>query len=81
MGTGAVIAGMIDVTRIGVYSQHLSATGSSENLNLLTVTTLAAFVGAYLGNRLLKKITMHGIQIVVSAGLFLLALALGTGLI
>lgn len=81
IGTGIVIATMIDVTRLGVYSQQLSASLVSENFKLLILTTLSAFVGAYFGNKLLKKITMQSIQIVVSICLFLLAVALGMGMI
>lgn len=81
VGTGTVIASMIDVARISVYSKHLSSDGITTNISLLLLTTLAAFVGAYTGNRLLKKITMHGVQVVVSASLFLLAVALGMGVI
>lgn len=41
----------------------------------------AGFTGAYVGNRLLKKVTMHSIQISVAVLLIVIALALGTGLI
>lgn len=81
IGTGVVIACLIDIARISVYSKHLTTEGLTTNLSLLVITTLSAFTGAYFGSRLLKKITMHGIQLVVSASLFLLAIALGMGLI
>lgn len=81
IGTGTVIASMIDVARMSVYFQFLRSEALSDNFNLLAVTTLAAFVGAFFGNRLLKKITMHGVQVIVSTSLFLLSVALGSGLI
>ena len=37
--------------------------------------------GALLGNRLLKKITLRFIQVIVALMLFLIAVALGMGLI
>lgn len=79
VATGVVIASMIDAVRIGVYSGSLFSSGISGNLGLLAVTVLAAFAGACFGSNLLKKITMHGIQRIVSVCLLLLALALGFG--
>lgn len=64
-----------------VYSKHLTSDGIVANIPLISVTTVAAFIGAYLGSRLLKKITMHGIQIMVSISLLALAVALGAGII
>ena len=45
------------------------------------VATGAAFLGAFAGNRLLKKVTMHTIQIVVAVLLIVVAVGLGAGLI
>lgn len=81
VGTGTVIAVMIDIARISVYSKHLTSEGILNNIPLLMLTTFSAFSGAYFGNKLLKKITMHGVQTVVSITLFILALALSLGLI
>ncbi len=81
VGTGAAIASLIDIARLSIYSNHLSSEGIRANFNLLAVATLAAFVGALLGNQLLKKMTMGGVQVAVSSTLLILALALGTGII
>ncbi|MCC6277380.1 MAG: sulfite exporter TauE/SafE family protein [Oligoflexia bacterium] len=81
IGTGTVISSLIDVTRIGVYSQHLTGDHLSTNSSLLGLTTVAAFMGVFSGNKLLKKVTMHEIQIIVSVCLFALAIGLGSGLI
>lgn len=81
VATGALIAALIDVTRLSVYSKHLTTDGIKNNLALLALTTFSAFTGAYFGNKLLKKVTMYGIQVVVSISLLLLAVALGFGLI
>ncbi len=81
IATGTAIATMIDVARLIVYSGHLSAEGLRANSGLLALTTGAAFAGAILGNQLFKKITMQGVQFVVSTSLFVLAVALGFGLI
>lgn len=81
VGTGTVIASMIDIARISVYSRQLTSDGIIRNVPLLVATTFSAFLGAYLGNKLLKKITMHGVQAIISLTLFLLAIALGLGII
>jgi uncharacterized membrane protein YfcA len=81
IGTGVVIACMIDVARLGIYSKHLTSGGLSDNLSSLIIATLAAFVGAYIGSKFLNKITMDTIQVIVAAMLFLLAIALGVGFI
>ena len=47
----------------------------------LTAAVLAAFSGAWLGNRLLKKVTLRMVQLLVAAMLLAIAGALGSGLI
>lgn len=57
--------------------------GCAERLDyrLLAAAVLSAFLGAFLGNRYLKKMTMHGLQRVVGAMLFLVAVGLMTGIL
>lgn len=81
IATGVVIACLIDVTRLSVYAQHLVVGGIEENAALLVVATLSAFLGAYIGNSLVKKVTMKSVQSVVVALLFVVAVLLGAGLI
>lgn len=80
IGTGVTIACLVDVIRLTVYGAHLSAVGL-ENPPLILTACAAAFVGAYGGKKLVKKITMRQIQIVVAGGLFLLSLGLASGII
>jgi len=79
IATGAMISCLVDMGRLFVYAETFSAQGLSENTALLTVTTLAAFAGSYLGNRMLKKITMRSLQMFVSISLCVFAVALGAG--
>jgi len=81
LATGVVIACAIDMMRLGVYAQHLAAGGIRENAALLIAATLSAFVGAFAGNRLLKKATMKSVQTIVAILLFVIAVLLATGLI
>jgi uncharacterized membrane protein YfcA len=81
IATGVVIACLVDSTRILVYSSHFYAAGGLQNLPLLVAATASAFLGAFIGSRLMKKVTMRAIQLLVSAMLFGIAAALGSGLI
>lgn len=81
VGTGTVISVMIDLARLSIYSKNLSSIGIVTNLPLLSIATLSAFSGAYLGNKLLKKTTMKKVQQVVSFSLLLFAIALIAGVI
>lgn len=81
IATGVVIACLIDFVRLGIYSKHLAAYHIQNNIALLSITTMAAFAGAYLGSLTLKKITMNTIQLIISVLLILLALALALGII
>lgn len=81
IATGIVIACIIDVSRLFVYSGRFAEMNLQENYPLLTAATLSAFLGAYLGRLLLKKITMTFVQVTVSVLLFLIALGLGLGIV
>jgi uncharacterized protein len=81
IATGFMIACFIDVTRLGVYFNRLSKINIAQNSLLLIVAVLCAFAGAYLGSKALKKVTLHFVQNAVTIMIFLLAIALGLGLI
>lgn len=81
IGTGVVIACLIDVTRLSVYSNHFAISGIEENSILLIIAILSAFLGAFIGNRMIKKITLSTVKIIVAIMLLLIAIGLGTGLI
>ena len=81
IATGVVIACLVDITRLSVYGAHFSAAGMGRSVPLLTAATASAFLGAFLGNRLLQKVTMRTIQVLVSLMLLGIAVGLGTGLI
>lgn len=50
-------------------------------LGAVVIGTLSAFLGAYLGARLLEKVTLRFVQIVVAAAMVVFGLALGAGLV
>jgi uncharacterized membrane protein YfcA len=81
IGTGIVIACLVDFSRLLVYRESFLASPVAAEGFLLAAAIAAAFSGAFLGNRLLKKVTMRFIQILVALILFAIAVGLGMGLI
>lgn len=81
IGTAVVVSTLVDFTRLSVYAGRFSQTGLSENIALVACATLAAISGAYLGNKLLKKVTLQFLQIAVAIMLILISIALGAGFI
>ncbi len=81
IATGVIIACLVDASRLAVYVSHFSALAWHEHGTLLLAATLSTFAGAYLGNRLVQKTTLHAIQVLVSILLFLIAVGLGIGVI
>lgn len=86
IGSMVVSAVAVDVSRLIVYgstffSRDFSILAERGGVGLVVAGSLAAFLGAYIGSRLLKKITMRAIQITVGVMLFVLSIALGTGLV
>lgn len=81
IATAVVVSTFVDFTRLGVYATRFAKSGLTENLTLVISATLAGIAGAYLGNKLLKKITIRFLQIIIAIMLIVLSLALGAGLI
>lgn len=81
IATGVVIACMIDISRLTVYAKQIISIGDQFNYVLIIAATLSAFVGAFIGNKFLKKITIVTVQYVVAAMLFIFAVLLGLGII
>ncbi len=81
IATGVIIACMIDVSRMSVYFTNISKVKDSLNFNLIFVATLAAFIGVYFGNKLVKKITINTIQKIVAFMIIVFAIGLGFGIV
>lgn len=81
VGTGVVIACLVDLTRLAVYGEHFSHFSRVGNAALLVAATSSAFAGAFIGNRLLKKVTLRTIQLMVSTMLLVIAVALAMGIL
>ena len=79
MGSRVVIACMVDMTRITVYAAAIGAGWHSIHPTLLVVATLAAFSGAYIGNRLVKSTEMPVLNKIITICLLVFAVLLGAG--
>jgi uncharacterized membrane protein YfcA len=81
VATGVVIACVIDLTRLGVYSQRLLAVREQLDYRLLAVAVASAFAGVLIGTRFLKKWTVGGLRAVVGVLLCVVAAGLIAGVL
>jgi uncharacterized membrane protein YfcA len=73
--TAAVIASVVDVTRIPLYLVNNRAT-ISDNALLILLTTAAAFVGTVAGSRLLAGFSPKGFKLYVAVGIVIIGILL-----
>jgi uncharacterized protein len=82
VATGVLLAVMVDISRMMIYGWDLSRSGGPDvNWTLVISASLAAFTGAVIGKRLLKKMTIRSIQFLVSVLLLVVAAGLITGIL
>lgn len=81
IATGIAIACVVDVSRISIYFAKLESISLTDNLWIITFTTLCAFAGAFIGKKLLKKVTITFIQYVVSILIIIISVLLIVGII
>jgi uncharacterized protein len=83
LGTSILCAVIIDIARIGYYATDYAAHWQQlmGSWHLLVAGTLSAFLGSYLGRRMIEKVTMEGIRRLVGVMLLLLGVAVSSGLV
>lgn len=85
VATGVVSAVIVDTVRLSVYGLSYFTTNfravPSEIAGLVLSATLAAFLGAFFGKRLLKKVTLRTVQLIVAVCMIAVGGGLATGLI
>lgn len=79
IATGIAIACIVDVSRISIYFAKLESISLTDNLWIITSTTLCAFAGAFIGKKLLKKVTITFIQYVVAILIIIISVLLIVG--
>lgn len=81
IATGVVLAVMVDLSRMLIYGVNAVAAQKNVDWLLVIVATFSAFIGAFVGSRLIKKMTIRSIQLIVSGLLVLVALGLIMGVL
>ncbi|UCC68713.1 MAG: sulfite exporter TauE/SafE family protein [Armatimonadota bacterium] len=86
IGTSVACSTTVDIARMTVYGIALSAghfgeLGEGKATGLVIAGIAAAFTGAFLGSRYMKKMTMGAVRVLVGVMLMALAIAIGSGLV
>ena len=86
IGTGVVTAVIVDISRLVIYgatffSKHFATIGGHGESGLIVAGILSAWLGSFIGVRLLEKITIKTLQVIVGGMLLVLSVALGIGVI
>ncbi|MEZ4778245.1 MAG: sulfite exporter TauE/SafE family protein [Flavobacteriaceae bacterium] len=81
IGTAVVVSAFVDFTRLSMYATKVTSSRLTDNIELIVCATLSAIIGAYIGNKLLKKVTLRLLQVTVAVMLIIISLGLGSGLI
>ncbi|MEH6468923.1 MAG: sulfite exporter TauE/SafE family protein [Porticoccus sp.] len=79
VATGVVLAVMVDMSRMLIYSWVMVEQHRSIEWPLVIAASVSAFVGAYFSSRLLRQLTIRFIQAVVSVFLVVVSLGLISG--
>lgn len=84
IATGTLVSILIDLARVPTYFGTFAATSidlGRREIGLIAFGTIAAFGGAWLGSRYLKKARIEAVRIIVAGLLFTIGTALVLGLI
>jgi len=84
VATGVVSAVLVDAVRLTVYgasflAEHLAR--SQELVLPVAVGAVSAFLGAFLGSRILRKVTLRALQIAVATMMLVIGFGLMLGLV
>lgn len=82
VGTSVVTAIIVDTIRITVYGRAFQFGNIGDDVaDMVKIAMLAAFVGAYVGVRLLENVTLRFVQLMVAAMMIVIGVGLAGGLI
>jgi uncharacterized protein len=81
VATGVVLAVMVDIARMVIYGADISTQGDAVEWTLVIGASVSAFIGAYAGAKLLKKVTLRSVQLLVSALLVVVGIGLIAGVL
>ena len=84
VATGVVSAVIVDAARLVIYGAGFMAghlAQSQEILVPVVVGTVCAFIGSFVGARVLQKVTLRTVQFVVAVAMLLIGAGLAAGLV
>lgn len=81
IASGIAIACMVDIARLTIYSTTVNKELISGNYLLLALAVLSAWIGAFTGNKLLKKATYGFIKLFVFMFMGIISLLIISGIL
>lgn len=81
IATAVVVSTFVDFTRLSVYASRISTIDILDNKILIISATFSAIIGAYIGNKLLKKVTLKFLHYFVAITVITIAIGLGSGIL
>lgn len=81
IATGAILACVIDICRITIYSSLIPSSISQPTLTLVTACSAAALAGTTVGNMFLKKVSLELLEKIIAVTLIIFGSAMALGLI
>jgi uncharacterized membrane protein YfcA len=81
VATNAVIASLVDITRLVVYGVNIKLLMQNVDYSLIIAATIASFAGVLVGKAGLEKINIGFIQKLVTVMLYILGVSLLIGII
>jgi uncharacterized membrane protein YfcA len=79
IATGVGIACMVDIARLSVYSFSLKDV--TDNIGILSTAVIAAFAGAFLGNKIFHKTSISFLKWIIGIFMFVVSLLIIFGII
>jgi len=84
VATGVVSAIIVDAARLAVYGTGVMAGHLAQSQELIApvaVGMACAFIGSFVGKRMLQKVTFRAVQITVASAMLLIGTGLACGLV
>ena len=81
VATTVAISSLVDITRLSVYSTNFMNLNYSDFYQLGFFSVVSAVAGSFIGNKLLKKVTIEQIKKLVALLLILLGISLLIGIL
>ena len=84
VATGVISAVIVDAVRLVVYGTAMLAGQLSQAQALglpVAVGTICAFIGAFVGKRVLQKVTLRTVQLTVAVAMLVIGTGLALGLL